>query len=400
MEFDSRQTIIVAIVVLFLGKYLNKNIRLLRRYNIPEPVTGGIVASLFFGLLYLLFNAEITFSNHYRDILLVVFFTAIGLSTEMKDIIKGGKILLLLTVFAVSYIFIQNYLGLTLAKLFGLDKTAGIIAGSAALQGGHGNIVSWAPVLRKEYNLANAMEIGMISATFGLIVGGILGGPAANFLINKYHLKPEKDAKNEELTIGTKHGHNLTIDYNSILKVLLMLSLSIGIGLYLHNLLKLIHFTLPLFATCMFGGVILANLTPVLVPKLSCPAKSPTLAITSDLSLGLFLAMAMMGLKFWELGHESFYILANILLQTISILLFSVFLIFRVLGKNYDSAVLAAGYIGSAMGATPTAMANMAAVTKEHGPSPLAFAVIPILGAFIIQVSNAVVINIILLLVK
>ena len=131
---------------------------------------------------------------------------------------------------------------------------------------------------------------------------------------------------------------------------------------------------------------------------MKCPAKSPTLAITSELSLGLFLAMAMMSLKFWEIGEESLFIVVSILLQTIAILLFTVFVIFRVLGKNYASAVISAGYIGSAMGATPTAMANMAAVTKEHGPSPVAFAVIPILGAFIIQVSNAFVINIILML--
>ena len=151
-----------------------------------------------------------------------------------------------------------------------------------------------------------------------------------------------------------------------------------------------------MFATCMFSEVILAWIVPFIIPKLNCAAKSPTLAITSDLSLGLFLAMAMMALKFWEIGEESMFIIASILLQTIAILLFTVFVIFRVLGKNYASAVISAGYIGSAMGATPTAMANMAAVTKEHGPSPVALAVIPIMGAFIIQVSNALIINIIL----
>ncbi len=235
----------------------------------------------------------------------------------------------------------------------------------------------------------------MISATFGLIIGGVLGGPVAKYLIKKYKLKPE--TADGDITIGTKHGQNLVIDYNSILKVLLILAISIGIGIYIHNFLDYINFTLPLFATCMLGGVLLANLIPLIIPKLKCPANSPTLAITSDLSLGLFLAMAMMSLKFWELGNEALFIIVSILLQTVSILLFSVFILFRVLGKNYTSAVISAGYIGSAMGATPTAMANMAAVTKEHGPSPIAFAVIPIVGAFIIQVSNAVVINIMLI---
>ena len=399
IDLDSRQTIIIAILVLFLGKYMNRKIGFLRRYNIPEPVTGGLVASLFFGLLYLLFNVNLSFSTRYRDILLVVFFTAIGLSTEMKSIIKGGKILLMLTLFAVAYIFIQNYIGVLLAKLFHLNPAIGIVTGSAALQGGHGNIVSWAPILNEKFGINNAMEIGMISATFGLIIGGILGGPVARFLIGKYKLKPDNNV-DTEITIGTKHGKNLTIDYSSALKVLLMLAFSIGIGIYLNDFLEYIHFTLPLFATCMLGGVVLTNLVPLIIPKMKCPANSPTLAIVSDLSLGLFLAMAMMSLKFWEIGDESLFILVNIVAQTIAILLFSVFVIFRILGKNFDAAVISAGYIGSAMGATPTAMANMAAVTKEHGPSPVAFAVIPIVGAFIIQVSNAFVINIILMIIK
>ena len=270
------------------------------------------------------------------------------------------------------------------------------MAASVSLQGGHGNVVSWTPVVQEKFGLTNSMEIGMISATLGLIIGGIFGGPTANYLIKKYKLKPENT--DVDVTIGAKQGTNPKIDYNSILTVLLALSLSIGIGIYLHKLLELIDFTLPLFATCMFGGVLIVNLAPLLIPKLKIPEKSATLAITSDLSLGLFLAMAMMALKFWEIGDETLFILLNIVLQTIAILLFTVFVLFRVLGKNYDAAVISSGYIGSAMGATPTAMANIAAVTQKNGPSPIALAVIPIMGAFIIQVSNAVVINIFLMI--
>ena len=398
LELDSRETIIVAILVLFLGKYLNKKFTVLRKYNIPEPVTGGLVASLFFGLLYLLFDLNLNFATRYRDILLIVFFTAIGLSTEVKSIIKGGKVLLIITVFAIAYIFVQNYIGILIAKLFNFNQALGVLVGSIPLQGGHGNVVSFVPVINEQFDVPNTMEIGMIMATFGLIIGGVFGGPVANYLIKKYKLKPDVVADDDNITIGSKHGKNITIDYNSILKVIIMLFLSIGIGISLHNFLDYINFTLPLFATCMLGGVVLAFFVPLLLPRFTCSAKSPTLAITSDLSLGLFLAMAMMTLKFWEIGEESVFILVSVLVQTISILLFSIFVIFRVLGKNYAAAVISAGYIGSAMGATPTAMANIAAVTKEHGPSPIAFAVIPILGAFIIQVSNAFVINIFLML--
>ena len=400
MQFDPRQTMIVAILVLFLGKYLNKKVDFFRKYNIPEPVTGGLVASLIFGLMFLVFNVDIDFSTRYRDILLVVFFTSIGLSTKVKSIMMGGKSLLILTVFAIAYIFLQNYIGIFVAKLFNLNPIIGTLSGSIALQGGHGNVVSWVPVLNEQFNLSNTMEVGMIVATFGLIIGGILGGPVAKYLIKKNNLKSESDTDSSKLSIGAKHGQDLVIDYSSILTVIIMLSISIGIGLYLHDFLEYINFTLPLFATCMLGGVIITNVVPLIIPKQTCPANSPSLAITSELSLGLFLAMAMMSLKFWEIGDESFFIIVSIVIQTISIVLFTIFVIFKVLGKNYSAAVISAGYIGSAMGATPTAMANMAAVTKVHGHSTIAFAVIPIMGAFIIQVSNAFVINIIVMLMQ
>jgi ESS family glutamate:Na+ symporter len=393
MELDPRQTIIIGILVLFLGKYLNNKFNFLRQYNIPEPVTGGIVASVVFAVFYLIFGINIEFSNHYRDILLVVFFTAIGLSTEFRNIIKGGRLLLLLTIMAIGFLFVQNYLGILMATVFGHNPNTGILTGAASLQGGHGNIVAWAPILEQEYNVLGAMEIGMTTATFGLILGGILAGPVTKYLINKHQLEPDSDT---EITIGRKQGGNLTIDFNSMLIVLLMISLSIGMGIHIYDLTEYLGFTLPMFVTCMFSGVVLANVIPLVIPNLKCPAKSPTLAIVSDLSLGLFLAMAMMGLKFWEIGDQALLIFVSLIVQVLTLLLFSVFIVFRVLGKNYDSAVITAGYIGSSLGATPTAMANMAAVTQRYGASPMAFMVIPIVAAFIIQVSNAVVIQIVL----
>jgi ESS family glutamate:Na+ symporter len=396
MELDPRQTIILGIFVLFIGKYLNQKIDFLRKFNIPEPVTGGIVASLFFGLLYL-FGIDITFSaqaEHYRGVLLVVFFTSIGLSTDFKSILKGGKVLLILSALAIGYIFLQNYLGIFIANMFGFSPATGLLAGSVALQGGHGNVVSWEPIISGEYGVKNAMEIGMIAATFGLILGGVLGGPVSKFMITKHNLKPDDDS--DFVTIGKKHGQNLVIDYNSALIVLLMLSLAMGLGIQMNKLIAHFGHNLPLFVTCMFGGVILVNVVPYIIPKLSCPTNSPTLAVVSDLSLGLFLAMAMMALKFWELGEEAVFIVVSIVVQVVAILLFTYFVMFRLLGRNYAAAVISAGYIGSALGATPTAMANMAAVTQKYGPSPVAFAVIPIVGAFIIQVSNAIVIEIIL----
>ena len=397
MQLDSRQTIIIAILVLFLGKFLNGKFGFLRRFTIPDPVTGGVIASVFFGILHLMFDVDIVFSDHYRDILLVVFFTSIGLETEVKSIVKGGRVLGVLALLAVFYLFAQSMVGVLVAVLFDIDPNLGVLAGSTSLQGGHGNVVAWVPVLTRDYGVTGGMEIGMATATFGLILGGILGGPVAKYLIQKHDLETSDDP---QINVGKKHGERLVIDYDPALKVLLMVALSIGMGIHLNKLLATIGFAMPLFVPCMFSGVVLANLVPLGLPKMMCPANSPTLAITSELSLGLFLAMAMMGLRFWEIGGHAVFILANLTIQVMLILLFSTLVLFRVLGKNYDAAVITGGYLGSALGATPTAMANMAAVTQRFGASRVAFIVIPIVAAFITQVTNSVAIQAILNLIN
>ena len=393
MELGPRQTIILGILVLFLGKYLNGKIGILRRYNLPEPVTGGIVASIFFGALRWLFEFDLQVSDQSRDVLLVVFFTSIGLSTQFRDIVRGDRVLLVLSLLAIGFLFVQNFVGILVATAFGMNPNAGILAGAASLQGGHGNVVAWTPILEGTYGVTNAMELGMITATFGLISGGILGGVIAGHLITRHGLEPDNDV---EVTIGVKQGEHLTIDRDSVLKVVLMLSLSIGLGLYLSELLTYLGFTLPLFVTCMFSGVVLANVTQLIIPSMSHPSDSPTLAVVSELSLGLFLAMAMMALRFWEVGDQAIFIFTSLFVQILTVTLFAVLVVFRTLGQSYDAAVITAGYLGSSLGATPTAMANMATVTQKYGASPIAFIVIPIVAAFIIQVSNALVIQLVL----
>lgn len=393
MELDARQTIILGILVLFLGKFLNRKIKLLRRYNLPEPVTGGLVTSIIFGVLHWLFEFDLRVSDQSRDVLLVVFFTSIGLSTQIRDIIKGDRVLFLLSLLAIGFLFAQNFVGILVATAFGKNPNAGVLTGAVSLQGGHGNVVAWTPILEGSYGVTNAMELGMITATFGLISGGILGGAIAGRLINRHGLEAETNA---EVTIGVKQGGHLTIDRDSVLNVVLMLSLSIGLGLYVSELLTDLGFTLPLFVTCMFSGVVLANVAPLVIPTMNHPSDSPTLAVVSELSLGLFLAMAMMALRFWEVGDQAIFIFTSLFVQILTVTLFAVLIVFPVLGKSYDAAVITAGYLGSSLGATPTAMANMAAVTQKYGASPIAFIVIPIVAAFLIQVSNALVIQLVL----
>ena len=396
MELDSRQTIIIAILVLYLGKYLDGKIKFLRRFNIPEPVTGGTIISTILGLLYLFFEIEFNFSLYYRDVILIIFFTAIGLSTKWQTFIKGGRLFAIMLVLAIVFLFIQNIVGIVALLPFGVNSHYGLIGGSIALSGGHGTTIAWAPIFAEKYGTEYAMEVGIAIATFGLISGGIVAGPVSNWLIKRYKLTPTSEAP---ITIGKKHKSKLSIDADSMLKVTLFIALGIGLGVYIQMLAEYMELHLPLFVTSLLGGMILTNIVPIIFPKQACPEGSPTLAMISDLSLGIFLAMSLMSIKFWEIAEAALPIALLISLQVIAIVLFTVFVLFKALGKNYDAAVMAAGYMGLGLGATPVALANMTAISKKYGPSPIAYLIIPVLGAFFINFVNAFVIEIMLRLI-
>ncbi len=391
MELTARQTIIIAILVLFIGKYLNRRIGLLQNYNIPEPVTGGVLASLIFAIVYFSFDVNFQFELGSRDDLLIVFFTTIGLSSRFSTLVQGGKSLVILLVLAVAYLFLQNLTGLSVASISGMEKPIGILGSSVSLSGGHGTAIAWAPVFRDNYGISNAMEIGIACATFGLVLGGLIGGPIAQFLIQRHKLEP---TSTEHITVGTpleeKHEK---IDVDTMLSVILIISIAIGIGINLHRLLIYLGVQLPLFVSCLFAGILLTNSVPFMFKKMHWPTGTASLALVSDLSLSLFLAMSLMSLQLWTLIDLAGPILLLLLAQVVLVTLFVVIILFRLLGNNYDAAVMSAGYAGLAMGATPTAIANMTAVTKKFGASPKAFIVVPLVGAFFIDIANAFIIQ-------
>ncbi len=394
MQLDPRQTLIAAILVLFVGKYLTSRIAFLREFNIPEPVSGGLIASILVGAAYGLLDTEIAFTLDLRDTLLVVFFTTIGLSSRFSTLLEGGKPLLILLVLAVAYLFLQNFTGLAVAYFTGQPAQVGIIGGSVSLSGGHGTAIAWAPRFVEQYGVGNAMEIGIASATFGLILGGLIGGPLAKFLITRHQLTPSDDPR---LTVGTPHDvDEAPIDYQHMLNVTLMIAVSIGIGEALNEALEEIGLNLPDFVTCLFAGIVVINVGPLLIRGVHWPEKSRSLALISDLSLGLFLAMSLMSLQLWTLAGLGGPLLLTLIAQVLVIVLFVVFVVFRAMGRDYDAAVMSAGYAGLALGATPTAIANMTAVTERFGASPRAFVVVPLIGAFFVDIANALIIQFLL----
>jgi ESS family glutamate:Na+ symporter len=244
---DGRQTIILAILVLFLGKYLIGKIAFLRNYNIPEPVVGGLIASVVFGLLYELFDLQFEFALDVRDELLIGFFTTIGLSSRFETLLKGGAHLVILLVLAAFYLGIQNGTGVAVATLAGFNQLVGVIGGSVSLSGGHGTAIAWTPIFRDDYGIALAGEVGIACATFGLILGGLLGGPLARFLVQRHKLEADSDAVQ---TIGIEHGHKMIpIDYERMLRTIFVLFVTIGIGIHIDLGLRELGVQLPTFVS-------------------------------------------------------------------------------------------------------------------------------------------------------
>ena len=228
LALDGRQTIVIAILVLYFGKLLNAKIGFLREFNIPEPVTGGLIASVVFGLIYAFFDLQFEFALDVRNELLIAFFTTIGLSSRFDTLIKGGAQLMILLVLAVLYLGIQNGTGVLVATLAGFDQLVGIIGGSVSLSGGHGTAIAWSPIFRDEHSIALASEIGIACATFGLILGGLLGGPLAKFLVQRHKLEPSTEAAVQ--TVGVGHETKMIpIEYNSMLRAIFVIFVAIGI---------------------------------------------------------------------------------------------------------------------------------------------------------------------------
>ena len=391
LELSERQTMVIAILVLFLGKALNKRISILQEYNIPEPVTGGVLISLLLGLAYFSLDIEVIFQLDFRDSMLIVFFSTIGLSSRLITLLEGGKSLVLLLIMAIGYLFIQNLTGLAITQITALPTQVGILGGSIALSGGHGTAIAWAPTFVSSYAINNAMEIGIACATFGLVLGGVIGGPIAKHLIQRHNLDSYHP---QNITVGiTEKSSNRAIDVDSILITILIITITVGMGIHLDRLIASIGIQLPTFVSCLFSGILLTNTIPFIFKKIEWPTGSQSLALISDLSLSLFLAMSLMSLQLWTLIDLAGPILLLLVAQVLIAAAYVIFVVFNVLGRDYNAAVVAAGYAGLVMGATPTAIANMTAVSKKYGAAPKAFIIVPLVGAFFIDIMNAIIIK-------
>lgn len=382
----------IGIVVYFVGMKLNERVQFLRTFNIPEPVTGGIIAALVALALFMLTGAELEYELETRDRLLVYFFTAIGLNARIADLRAGGRPLLILLGLTLGYIVLQDVIGVVAAQAIGQPSAVGLLAGSASLIGGHGTAIAWAPEIAANHGVPNALEIGVASATLGLVLACLLGGPIAKYLIARHNVA---DSEHDGLLVGIPHEKEETerINHVSIMAVILTLHIAIIIGYFANQALTEAGFRLPLFVPCLLVAIVLSNTVPHILPNMHWPARTRALAILSDFSLGLFIALSLMSMQLWSIADLAGPLLILLALQAVATVLFILFVLFPLMGRNYLATVLSAGFAGFSLGATPTAIANMTAVTKTHGPAPTAFIILPLVGAFFVDITNAFVIQ-------
>ncbi|MBU4612497.1 sodium/glutamate symporter [Achromobacter sp. GG226] len=390
LEINLIATLIITLCVLMTGRALIARVGVLQRYSIPEPVVGGLLAATIITVARVAFDVQVSFDMSFQSTFMLAFFASVGLSADLKLLIRGGRVVVIFLAVVLGLLVLQNAIGLSAAWAMDMHPLTGLLAGSITMYGGHGTGAAYAGRFADVENLQGAMELAMACATFGLVLGGLIGGPLAQRLITRHGLKPAAATNAAAHAEGETPGG---LDQSSFLSTLLMLLLCVVAGSWLAEVAHNEVFTLPAFVWTLFCGVFVRN---ALGLGLKVRVNDTAVSVLGGVSLSLFLTMALIGLRLWELVSLALPILAILVTQTVVALLYVTFVTFRVMGRDYDAAVICAGHCGFAMGATPTAIANMQAITAKYGPSPQAFLVIPIVGAFLLDICNALVIQMLL----
>lgn len=388
MNFNTYETLALAGFVLLLGYFLVKRISLLKNYNIPEPVVGGFLVAIILTMLYQGWGISFTFDTNLQTSMMLVFFSSIGLSANFARLIKGGKPLIIFVVAAGILIALQNMVGIAGSLLLGIDPAYGLIAGSVTLTGGHGTGAAWAKTFTETFGLQGATELAMACATFGLVSGGIIGGPVARHLLKKMHRdeSPENE-DNSDIQEAFEHPtFQRKINTRSLIETITMLACCLLIGQFLDAQTKGTALALPTFVWCLFTGVVIRN---TLTHIFKFNVADAAVDVLGNVGLSLFLAIALMSLKLWQLAGLALPVMVILAVQVVLMAAFAIYVTYRMMGKDYDAVVLSAGHCGFGLGATPTAVANMQAITSRFGPSHKAFLIVPMVGAFFIDLVNA-----------
>ena len=387
----------LAILLLFIGKEVIARVDWLRRYSIPEALVGGVLGALVVCAFHYGLGVTVVFDQSLRDFLLLYFFAALGLNSDLRTLAAGGRPFLVLTVLALGFMLLQNATGMGLAAAFGLDPRAGLMVGSISLTGGVGTTVAWSHHFADKLGIDSAQELGLAANTIGLIAACLIGGPIAAWLMRRHQVRPPGEA---ELGVGVLHRDEARahLDYHGVLMAVFWLNCALMLGHGITELMTSSPLKLPGFVGCLLGGILLRAVADRLTVNgegrlWKYSSMQPGLALISDVCLGLFLTMALMGLRLWALEPVLMFISIAMLVQIALTVAFVLLIVFRAMGRNYEAAVVCSGFGGIALGSTATAVANMTAVTREFGAARQAFVVVPLVCGFSIDLLNAIVIS-------
>ena len=385
LNLDMYMTAGVGVVALLLGMCFTKWIPFLKRFCIPVPVSGGLLISLFFLLLYSVFGLDVNFDGTIKDIAMTMFFTSVGYQSNMRVLKQGGKPLVVMIILVAVLIISQNLLSLGIAKGMGVSSLVGMATGSIPMCGGHGTAGGFSPLLEK-MGLEGADSITMAAATFGLIAGSLIGGPLGEMLIRRHKLAEEIHTNDEIMTLEASEGASSLKRYTQSLGQLFV---AMALGMGLSKLIAMTGVTVPTYFGSLVVAAILRNIFGHKEEELCL---KETIGI-GELSLSIFLGIAMSTLKLWELAGLMLPLFVILVSQGLFMGLFATFVAFPAFGRNYDAAMLVSGLCGFGLGATPNAMANMSAVSYKYHYSVKPFIIVPVVGAMFVDIINTGVIT-------
>ena len=387
IQIDMYQTLALSVVVLMLGQFLKQKINFLEKFCIPSPVVGGLIFSVLTCILYSTGVVEFTFDDTLREVCMVFFFTSVGFQANLKVLKSGGKALAIFLGLVIALIFMQNLLAVGVSHLIGLDSLVGLCTGSIPMVGGHGTAGAFGPVL-EDFNVQGATTICTAAATFGLVAGSLIGGPIGKRLIEKKHLLDTIVTEDDSLLIEEEKKHER--HSNMYAAAVFQLILAVGLGTIISELLTKTGLTFPIYIGAMIVAAIVRN-----VGEYSGKFDIYMGEINNlgGICLSLFLGISMIKLKLWQLAELALPLMILLGAQLLLIFLYTYFVVFRVMGKDYDAAVLAAGTCGFGMGATPNAMANMQVLCDRYAPSVKAYLLVPLIGSLFADFINSLVIT-------
>lgn len=393
IELDAITTLCLACILYLIGQTIINHVSILRRICIPAPVIGGLIFAILVALLDSFNIVKIKLDASFiQDFFMLAFFTTIGLGASLKLFKVGGKVMLLYFMFCGIMAFCQNVIGISLAKLLNIKPLLGLTAGSMSMEGGHGNAAAYGKTIQ-DMGIDSAVTAALAAATLGLVFGGLIGGPVVKFLIKRYNLKPEHSDDSFKNYGEVEYNQSLHEKYKPTQIFFIQFTILVfcmALGTYIGNTFtNLTNVNIPMYVGSMFVAVFVRNISEAAGFNIVDLKINEQIG---DISLGIFLSLALMSIQLTEIYSLALPLIIIVLVQVVFMILFSIFVLFRGLGKDYDAAVMVGGFIGHGLGATPNAMANLDVITKKYGNSPKAYLVVPIVGAFLIDLIGVIIV--------